>query len=101
MCNAFGGEYCNTANEVGGGGGGAGGAGGTVGTSSSNRPSGAGGAGLASSITGTSVTRAAGGTGRGDAPRIQPTKQAQALRQMVVVVTEIIIITLTLVEMAL
>lgn len=62
MCSQFGGigsGWCSTSNTKGGGGGGASSAG-TYGQSS-----GAGGQGLASSITGSSVTRAAGGSGRG------------------------------------
>ena len=59
LCGLLGGNYCNISTVQGAGGGGAG----AVGTSGSNN--GAGGAGLASSITGTSVTRAAGGSGRG------------------------------------
>ena len=70
FCTAFGGSYCNAAKWAGGGGGGAGGVGGSVDTGVATETmvqlnSAAGGAGLASLITGTSVTRAAGGSGYG------------------------------------
>ena len=60
FCNAFGGIYCKVQLLRGGGGGGAGGVG-----AASTPYNGQGGAGLASSITGTSVMRAVGGSGRG------------------------------------
>jgi len=59
LCNSMGGNFCIVSTYKGAGGGGAG----AVGASGPNN--GAGGAGLASSITGTSITRAAGGSGRG------------------------------------
>lgn len=60
FCDAFGGSWCRVQLLRGGGGGGAGGVGAT-----STPGNGQGGAGLASSITGTSVMRAVGGSGRG------------------------------------
>lgn len=66
LCNAIGGSFCESDDQIGAGGGGAGAVGTSVAvTPTSSLYSGAGGAGLASSITGTSVTRAAGGSGRG------------------------------------
>ncbi len=61
MCSAFGGSWCYPERIRGAGGGGAG----AIGQHGSSSTSGVGGAGLASSITGTSVIRAAGGSGRG------------------------------------
>jgi hypothetical protein len=58
-CGRFGGGWCTISGVKGAGGGGAGGVG------DGGNEGGTGGAGLASSITGSSVTRAAGGSGRG------------------------------------
>ena len=70
FCSAIGGNFCAPQKFAGGGGGGAGGVGGSVNDGlaiDQEIPlvTGAGGAGLASLITGTSVTRAAGGSGSG------------------------------------
>ena len=59
FCEVMGASYCDYGTSAGGGGGGAG----SAGTAADS--GGAGGSGLASSITGSSVTRAAGGSGRG------------------------------------
>jgi hypothetical protein len=61
FCPQYGGGFCSIDGVKGAGGGGAGAVG------SGGYEGGAGGAGLASSITGSSVTRAAGGSGRGQA----------------------------------
>jgi hypothetical protein len=68
LCDAFGGSWCNPTKVRGGGGGGAG----STGFHGSSSGSGSGGNGLSSSITGSSVTRAAGGSARGNPDSTSP-----------------------------